>query len=363
MKTTRPIVILLALSAIAALPADASAYYHPTVGRFINRDPGSGRPAVTAHFPPRDPTGTNQYADGMNLYEYVRGNPVNLRDPRGLGTWGQLPITGHMERRWIKPKEPETILSELWEKSNTLADLSKKFLKDGKKDIFLNMDASSLNHRIDYLWFELKRSFAFHRGEIPADVEKKRLGPNLIIGTIAGEDMGHKQATKLAKDWVDKGSVKEPAKAKVGRPTPRPHTGPVPWDPKHPGHVDRKIRCMPKDSCCVLSGKIYLFKAMLAAHAPVSDTHALEINELTEGLSTCIGIHRYKCTNKRPPIKIPVPVFVRDPVKVPIPISPKPRLKPLYGVPGGLFPKRMPKRIPIPIWMPIRIPVPISIPL
>lgn len=88
MKTTRPITVIVALTALAALAADASAYYHPTVGRFISRDPGSGRnsssPAATTHFPPRDPTGSNQYADGMNLYEYVRSNPVGYVDPMGL---------------------------------------------------------------------------------------------------------------------------------------------------------------------------------------------------------------------------------------------------------------------------------------
>jgi len=71
MKNTRLIAVLVAIAAVAAIAADASAYYHPTIGRFISRDPGPGRNSTrqtaTAHFPPRDPTGTNQYADGMNL--------------------------------------------------------------------------------------------------------------------------------------------------------------------------------------------------------------------------------------------------------------------------------------------------------
>lgn len=110
-ENTRLIAILIALAAIAALAADASAYYHPTIGRFVNRDPGPGRgatsPTATAHFPqrdpapggspgpataapaptanflPRDPTGSNQYADGMNLYQYVGSNPIVRVDPRG----------------------------------------------------------------------------------------------------------------------------------------------------------------------------------------------------------------------------------------------------------------------------------------
>ena len=39
--------------------------YHPTLAVWISRDPSG-------------------YADGMNLYEYVRGNPIRLRDSHGL---------------------------------------------------------------------------------------------------------------------------------------------------------------------------------------------------------------------------------------------------------------------------------------
>ena len=111
-KTTRRLTVLIALAALATVAADASAYYHPTIGRFVSRDPGPGSnstastktanfpprdrspsvsarpvtaaPAPTTTFLPRDPTGSNQYADGMNLYEYVGSNPVSKRDPSGL---------------------------------------------------------------------------------------------------------------------------------------------------------------------------------------------------------------------------------------------------------------------------------------
>ncbi len=43
-------------------------YYHSTLGRWATRDPAG-------------------YIDGMNLYEYVRTNPISALDPAGLKTW------------------------------------------------------------------------------------------------------------------------------------------------------------------------------------------------------------------------------------------------------------------------------------
>lgn len=92
MKRTHLIAVLFGVIAVGIFAADASAYYHPGMGVFMSRDPGAGGatrigaggPAVAGGFIPRDPTGSNQYADGMNLYQYVRGNPVNRVDPHGL---------------------------------------------------------------------------------------------------------------------------------------------------------------------------------------------------------------------------------------------------------------------------------------
>ncbi len=93
MRTTRLIAVLMGLTVIAMIAADAQAVYHPTMGRFLQRDPGAGAggpariggagPAVGGRFIPRDPTGSNQYADGMNLYQYVRSAPLTKVDRNG----------------------------------------------------------------------------------------------------------------------------------------------------------------------------------------------------------------------------------------------------------------------------------------
>ena len=90
-KRTHLIAALIAVVAVGLIAADASAYYHPTMGRFTSRDPGTGSatrigaagPAVGGGFIQRDPAGSNEYADGMNLYQYVRSNPIIYVDWQG----------------------------------------------------------------------------------------------------------------------------------------------------------------------------------------------------------------------------------------------------------------------------------------
>ncbi len=87
MQTTRLLTALVAFATITILTSNASAFYHPSAGRFLQRDPGAGAarraggagPAVEGRFIPRD-----QYTDGMNLYQYVRSSSPNLLDPLGL---------------------------------------------------------------------------------------------------------------------------------------------------------------------------------------------------------------------------------------------------------------------------------------
>ena len=86
-KQTHLIAASLGLLAVFIFAADASAYYHPTLGRFMSRDPGSEVPTHVAtggispggRFVERDP-----YEDGMSLHQYERGNPVHWQDPSGL---------------------------------------------------------------------------------------------------------------------------------------------------------------------------------------------------------------------------------------------------------------------------------------
>ena len=95
MKTTLLVAALVGLVALALFAADASAIYHPTTGRFLQRDPGpdgmmaaprvAGGMADVGGFLPRD-----QYKDGMNLCQYSRSSPMVFVDPTGLAVSGTL---------------------------------------------------------------------------------------------------------------------------------------------------------------------------------------------------------------------------------------------------------------------------------
>ncbi len=80
MKSSRPAVLLVALATMTLFAADLSAYYHPSMGRFLSRDPRDASPA-------RVSAAAAQYADGMNSYQYVRSRPLRRTDAFGL--WGE----------------------------------------------------------------------------------------------------------------------------------------------------------------------------------------------------------------------------------------------------------------------------------
>jgi hypothetical protein len=75
---------------IAAFTQPAQAMYHPTVGRFLQRD-------------------SSGYADGMSLYEYVNSRPPSLLDTGGL---------------WIVKREGKQYAAALAEPGDTIASLA-----------------------------------------------------------------------------------------------------------------------------------------------------------------------------------------------------------------------------------------------
>jgi RHS repeat-associated protein len=76
MKHSILAVALVSIVGILTTAERASAYYHPSLGRFTTRDP-IAQPRGS-RFLPRDAP------DGANLYQYVRSNPVRFVDPWGL---------------------------------------------------------------------------------------------------------------------------------------------------------------------------------------------------------------------------------------------------------------------------------------
>jgi len=111
---------------------------------FARRDPGPG--AGSAHSsgmplynygsqmstPPRvGQDGVNdQYADGMNLYEYVRSNPVKGRDPMGLQTTG-MAIPGGWSRKQLMRLQNDNLrrMAIRLKSDNRLAFFKKKLRK------------------------------------------------------------------------------------------------------------------------------------------------------------------------------------------------------------------------------------------
>jgi len=84
---------------VSLFAAPAIAHYNPLLGRFQQRDPNAtAAPILTAlvingaplHAEPDRLDVKTQYADGINLYQYVRANPINKRDPLGLSDFDWL---------------------------------------------------------------------------------------------------------------------------------------------------------------------------------------------------------------------------------------------------------------------------------
>ncbi len=121
MKRSSLFAVLAVVAAVSTFAADAEAVLHPTLGRFIQRDGGPGSAmrigtggaapvgiAPVESFVPRDPTATNRYADGMNLYQYVRSSPVKYVDFSGFQAHqpGSQPAPGPASQPGAPAKPP-----------------------------------------------------------------------------------------------------------------------------------------------------------------------------------------------------------------------------------------------------------------
>ena len=93
MRKAHLLSVLVGLTVTALVTADAAAMYNPTTGRFLQRDPGPNRNSPPFIDSPGPPVGgsvaegyplRDQYADGLNLYQYVRSSVVKHVDSLGL---------------------------------------------------------------------------------------------------------------------------------------------------------------------------------------------------------------------------------------------------------------------------------------
>lgn len=133
-----PGVFAFIFSAVAPDVAEARGrIYHPGMGRFVQRDPvatalqphptqfhtRSGRTTGT-RFTARDRAGS-QYRDGMNLYQYVKGNPVVFLDPSGLAVIMVIDPTRAGDHPLVVNDDGVLVP----DKTRTFADASREFAK------------------------------------------------------------------------------------------------------------------------------------------------------------------------------------------------------------------------------------------
>ena len=104
MKHSHLVAVLAGLAAASVFAADASAMYHPTAGRFMQRD-------------------RIGYADGVNMYEYVGSQPPCATDPQGTIKWRSSAETCYVEATFV--------IQIIWKGNWTAAD--KAMFKNGLK--------------------------------------------------------------------------------------------------------------------------------------------------------------------------------------------------------------------------------------
>ena len=103
--------------------------YNPILGRWLQRDPIG-------------------YAGGINLYEYVGGNPVVFTDPDGRATVRPSPTEGGTRRPTGNPSLDAGIYAELLKQSY---DAAEKFLTEAAKRYAEDGDSASLAKALQQL--------------------------------------------------------------------------------------------------------------------------------------------------------------------------------------------------------------------
>jgi len=83
-------------------------YYDPHTGRFLTHDPLGITP--NGELAANRFEAQAQYANGLNVYEYVRSMPLTRRDPFGLWHYDDPPqVRKTKARAWVLPDEDEAV--------------------------------------------------------------------------------------------------------------------------------------------------------------------------------------------------------------------------------------------------------------
>ena len=116
MKRSHLIAVLVGFMSIVAFASNASAMYDPGTGRFLQRDPGPAelmRMGMTGMAAEGEFIQRDQYAAGMNLYQYASSNPAVRADARGLKDY-KIGTGSKPEIKWDNGYKYDPNASSTW---------------------------------------------------------------------------------------------------------------------------------------------------------------------------------------------------------------------------------------------------------